>query len=127
MIEKYNGQYSKGEILNICEVSKQGFHKPLKQTDANAYKDLQVCQTVTDARKVAKRIGARAIFYTYIVDFVGVNKFEKITAAYGLNVPRLKRKYIKTTNPLYEQEDCNLITGIVLNRPGQVIVGEIPM
>lgn len=125
MIDKYSELYSKAEILRICSMSKQGFSKPIKLLHTNQLLEMQVCETVNTARKVAKRIGARAIFYTYNVTFIGVNRFEKITAAYGLNVPRLKRKYIKTTNPLYEQEDCNLINGIVLNRPRQVIVGDI--
>jgi putative transposase len=125
MITKYSSQYFKEEIHAVCQTSRQWLNKRLTSSPSQLGLEIQVCNVVNQARQVAKRMGARAIFYTYNVAFVGVNKFEKIVAEQGLNVPKLKRRYIKTTNPIYENEDTNLISGIVLNRPRQVIVGDI--
>lgn len=122
MILKYSKEFTKHSILNVCCISRQGFRKNISPKESLV---LQVCHVVNEARKVGKRMGARAIFHTYGVDFVGINKFERIVAKQGLNVPALKRRYIKTTHPMYELDDQNLINGLVLNGSRQVIAGDI--
>jgi putative transposase len=125
MISKYSTQYHKEEILAVCQSSRQSISKALQTNTSNELLEMQICEVVSKARKVANRMGARAIFYTYDVSFVGVNKFEQLVSQQGLNVPKLKRRYIKTTQPLYEVEDVNLINGLILNRPRQLMVGDI--
>lgn len=71
-----------------------------------------------------KAIGARPMFYKLGIDFVGINKFEKIMSESNLGV-KLKRKRIITTQGLYENHDKNLISGLTLNDINQVIAGDI--
>jgi transposase InsO family protein len=122
MILKYSESYTKQSILDVCGMTRQGFKKSVLPKPSM---ERQVCEIVKEARKVGRRMGARAIFHTYGVDFIGINKFEQIVAKEGLNVPALKRRYVKTTQAVYEQEDKNLINGLVLNTPRQVIAGDI--
>jgi putative transposase len=99
--------------------------KALQAKTAVTALDLRVAAVVNTARQQAPRIGARPMFHTYKVDFAGINRFEQTVARLGLGVIVRRKRRIQTTDGVYEPEDVNLINGLELNRPRQVIAGDI--
>lgn len=125
MIRKYQDQFSKQEILAVAGISRQSYFKYLQQNTLAEEKHEQVRAVVTEARKLNKRMGARSIFYTYDVDFMGVSRFEKLVSELGIGVAKRPKKRIITTNGQHEDSDQNLISGLCLNACRQAIAGDI--
>lgn len=125
MLNKYHNQFSNQEILDLVGISRQGFFKDHQRQQSVQHLINQVEQAVTEARKQSKRMGARALFYTYGVNFTGVNKFEKIVSDLGLGVAKRTKKRIITTDGVHEEKDVNLINGLCLTHCRQAIAGDI--
>ena len=125
MMHKYPGKFSKAAVLRTCGLSRQGFAKALDARKATVDLDLRVTTVVNTARQEAPRIGVRSMFHTYKVDFTGINRFEQTVAKLGLGVVIKKKRRIQTTSGIHEPEDVNLINGLELDRPRQVIAGDI--
>ncbi|HAT76929.1 MAG TPA: hypothetical protein DCS19_08795 [Flavobacterium sp.] len=69
-------------------------------------------------------MGSRTMYYQLKIDYIGINKFEKIVKENGLTIQQ-KRKRIITTDGFYEKCDTNLINGLTLHYINQVIAGDI--
>jgi putative transposase len=69
-------------------------------------------------------MGSRTMYHQLKIDYIGINKFEKIVSKNGLTIQQ-KRKRIITTDGFYEKCDTNLINGLTLTRINQVIAGDI--
>jgi putative transposase len=125
MMHKYPDKFAKAAVLDVCGLSRQGFAKALRAKTAVTALDLRVAAVVNTARHDAPRIGARPMFHTYKVGFTGINRFEQTVAKLGLGVAIKKKRRIQTTNGIHEPGDVNLINGLELDRPRQVIAGDI--
>jgi putative transposase len=95
-------------------------HAKLKKEQTAA----TIVNQVKELRKKHRNMGSRVMFHQLQIDSIGVNKFEKIVSDYGLNI-EVKRKRIVTTIGFYENNDKNLINGLILNNINQVIAGDI--
>lgn len=69
-------------------------------------------------------MGARPLYYALGIESVGVNKFEQILSAGGMNVI-VKKNRRKTTDGLRWKNDVNLIKGMSICDINKVIVGDI--
>jgi putative transposase len=125
MTQKYPDRFSKAAVLRVCGISRQGLAKALRAKTAVTALDLRVAAVVGTARREAPRMGARPMFHTYGVGFVGINRFEQAVARLGLGVAIRKKKRVRTTDGIRGPEDLNLIKGLELNGPRQVIAGDI--
>jgi putative transposase len=125
MMARYTGLFSNKAVLKACGLTRQGLAKARKARGAVSYMEQRTVEVVKLARQQAPRMGSRPIFYTYGVDFTGVNRFEKTVAKLGLTVAVKKKKKIQTTHGLRQPADANLINGLLLDAPRQVIVGDI--
>lgn len=124
-MEKQAGQFNQSDILGHSGLSRQGFHKARRSKAVLCVLEERITAIVHKARREAPRIGARSMFYSYAVDFMGVNRFEQEISRLGLGVSIRKRKKIQTTDGVYEAQDINLIHGLELYRPRQVIASDI--
>ncbi len=122
---KYPDRFSKAGVFRVCGLSRQGLAKALRAKTAVTALDLRVAAVVGTARREAPRMGARPMFHTYGVDFVGINRFEQTVAKLGLGVVARKKRGVRTTYGIHGPEDTNLINGLELNGPRQVIAGDI--
>jgi putative transposase len=125
MTQKYPDRFSKAAVLRVCGISRQGLAKALRAKTAATALDLRVAAVVGTARREAPRMGARPMFHTYGVGFVGINRFEQTVARLGLGVAIRKKKKVRTTDGIHGPEDTNLIKGLELSGPRQVIAGDI--
>jgi putative transposase len=125
MMQKYPDRFSKAAVLDFGGLSRQGLAKALQAKTVKSGLDLQVAAVINTARQDAPRIGARPIFHTYNIQFMGINRFEQAVARLGLGVAVRKKRRLQTTCGIHEPQDVNLTNGLVLNRPRQVIAADI--
>ena len=107
-IEKMKDKYFQYVLYGIAGISKQAFHQ----------------HWIKQKRKRHKKMGSRILFYAIKPENIGINKFEQLVASKGYGIVR-KRKRIITTQGVHEEDDINLMNGLVLTGVNQAVSGDI--
>jgi transposase InsO family protein len=113
------------EIYYIAGISKQAFHKSLKQEESKSIRRCKIEEIVRDVRKDHPRMGSRPMYYKLRIKEMGINKFERIIKEAGLGVKQNKRRIITTHSNSYHKHYPNLTYGIKLNGINQLWVSDI--
>lgn len=123
--------YTVKEICEIFLISRQAYYQQQKRAVRERYQEEIVLQFVYEVRKRQTKIGGRKLYERLKPGFndleysLGRDKFFKILRDNDLLIHR-KRKYVTTTNSSHRfRVYKNLIKGLIVSRPGQVIVGDI--
>jgi putative transposase len=121
---------TKGHTLSsICDyvgITRQAYHKRIKQASSKQVLYNSMEQIVIDNRKKKSRVGLRSIYYKEgLSSSLGINQFEQQMSMLGYALKPYK-SFIKTTNSrgthyMYD----NLISGKEINGENQIIVGDI--
>lgn len=85
----------------------------------------EILQKVYKARVRQNDLGARPLYYVLKITEIGINRFEQLLAAKGLNVQLKRKRWIKTTDGVHEEFDINRVKGLSINDISKVIVGDI--
>ncbi|WP_243389480.1 IS3 family transposase [Flavobacterium branchiophilum] len=117
-------RFSKEEFFRANGFSRQFLYKKKKSSIKREEIEESTILKVKEVRKKHRRMGSRTMYHQLKIDYMGINKFEKIVSKNGLTIQQ-KRKRIITTDGFYEKCDTNLINGLTLNNINQVIAGDI--
>ena len=121
---------SKGHrLISICNfvgISRQAYHKRIKQTTKKEKLYQMAEQVVIQNRSKRSRVGLRSIYHKEkLSSLLGVNQFEQQMSMLGYAL-KPYRSFIKTTDSRgYHYVFDNLICGKEINGENQVIVGDI--
>jgi transposase InsO family protein len=118
------GRFYKEDFYRANGFSRQFLYKKQKSEIKKGQEEQAIVSKVEEVRKKHKRMGSRVMFHHLKINFIGINKFEKIVSKNGLTI-QVRRKRIITTDGLYEKFDTNLINGLILYKINQVIAGDI--
>jgi len=118
------GRFYKEDFYRANGFSRQFLYKKQKSEIKKGQEEQAIVLKVEEVRKKHKRMGSRVMFHHLKINFIGINKFEKIVSKNGLTI-QVRRKRIITTDGLYEKFDTNLINGLILYKINQVIAGDI--
>jgi transposase InsO family protein len=113
------------ELYYIAGISKQAFHKSLKQEEIKSIRRCKIEDIVREVRKDHPRMGSRPMYYKLRIKEMGINKFEKIIKEAGLGVKQKKMRVITTQSNPYHNHYPNLTYGIKLNSINQLWVSDI--
>lgn len=113
------------ELYYIAGISKQAFHKSLKQEELKSIGRSKIEEIVREVRKEHPRMGSRPMYYKLRIREIGINKFEKIIKEAGLGVKQKNRRVITTYSNPYHNHYPNLTYGIKLNGINQLWVSDI--
>ena len=118
--------YNLTSVCNFVGISRQAYHKRLKDqsTKDAIYQSLE--QLVIKNRQLKSRAGLRTIYHKeQLSSVLGINQFEQQMSERGFALKPYK-SFTKTTDSRghYYKFD-NLISGIELDGENQVIVGDI--
>jgi len=118
--------YSVTYLIDFLGISRQGYYKRIKAQKESSMMVSAMENLVKKERGKKSRAGLRAIFYKNNLNgLIGVNRFETQMSNLGYAL-RPYRSLIKTTNSRgHHNKFDNLVEGISVTRPNQVIVGDI--
>jgi len=116
-------------VTSVCEmigISRQAYYKRKQKTERDEQLYNIVEKTVRNNRRVKSRAGLRAIYYKEgLSSLLGLNRFEKQMSSRGYALKPYK-SYLKTTDSRgHHHKYDNLIEGMEITGPNQVIVGDI--
>lgn len=114
------------DILSVAGISRQAYHKHFLRKEELDIRSKQLLSEVAEARSIMdyRKMGARPLYHALGVKGMGVNKFEQILSAGGMNVV-IKRNHRKTTNGLRWKEDVNRVKNTRIYDINKVILGDI--
>jgi hypothetical protein len=115
---------TKQQVYQAASITRQGYFQAKGRDGCKQELEQATLVKVLVWKKKQSKIGARVLFYMLKIDTMGVNRFERLVSNNHLGVLS-KRKHIRTTNGLYDQQDRNYIHGYPLSGINQVIVGDI--
>jgi len=118
--------YSVTELTGLAGISRQAYYKRLKAKHGCSVLTSKLEQLVKKERGTKSRAGLRAIFHKNNLNgLIGVNRFETQMSEMGYAL-RPYRSFIKTTDSRgHHHKYDNLIEGMRVNGPNQVVVGDI--
>lgn len=118
--------YPVTELTDMVGISRQSYYKRLKIKHSYSVLVGELEQLVKDERSIKSRAGLRAIFHKNNLNgLIGINRFETQMSRMGYAL-RPYRSFIKTTDSRgHHHKYDNLIEGIRVTGPNQVIVGDI--
>ena len=116
--------HNKEDFYNSNGFYRQLIYKKKKSLVLKRSINNSIVTMILNERKKNKRLGARRMYYKFNIKTIGVNKFEKIMSENNLSVKNRKKRII-TTQGVHEQDDRNLINGLILYDINQVIAGDI--
>jgi len=118
--------YSVTELTGLIGISRQAYYKRLKIKHSYSVLISQLEQLVKKERCIKSRSGLRSIFYKNNLNgLIGVNRFETQMSRMGYAL-RPYRSFIRTTDSRGRHHKYdNLIGGMSVTGPNQVIVGDI--
>jgi putative transposase len=113
------------ELYEVLDVTRQAHHKWRRKRALESDNEELVCAICAEHRKKHKRMSSRKI-YVIVKDEMpmGRDKFERFAHRNGFAV-RIRRSMRRTTIPLREGVVSNLIEGMILNGPNQVLQSDI--
>jgi putative transposase len=105
-------------------ISKQAHYKQVKRSRALKKQSRQIVEQVIQLRNKHPRMGARKLYSLMQPEGIGRDRFEKILFSNGLRLQK-KKSYTRTTkrHPWLRYE--NLISGIRVKGPYEVLVSDI--
>lgn len=118
--------YCVTDLADLAGISCQAYYKRLKVKERRSVLVSDMEQLVKKERSKKSRAGLRAIFYKNNLNgLVGINRFETKMSNLGYAL-RPYRSFIKTTDSRgHHYKFDNLVEGISVTGPNQVIVGDI--
>lgn len=118
--------YSVTYLTDFVGISRQGYYKRLKAQERNSVMVSDMEKLVKQERGKKSRAGLRAIFHKNNLNgLVGINRFETQMSNLGYAL-RPYRSFIKTTDSRgHHYKFDNLVEGMSVIGPNQVIVGDI--
>ena len=118
--------YPVTELTGLIGISRQAYYKRLKAKHSCSMLVSELEQLVKKERYKKSRAGLRAIFYKNNLNgLIGVNRFETQMSRMGYAI-RPYRSFIKTTDSRgHHHKYDNLIEGMSITGPNQVVVGDI--
>jgi len=125
LVEKKEKYFAK-EVFKMLNISKQYYHEQCAKISIQEHLIDQMEEQVVITRKSKSRAGLRTIWHKEsLARQIGLNRFEKSMSARGYALPPVK-KWIKTTDSRGHFGKCeNLIKGLLLCGPNQLVVGDI--
>ena len=124
-ITELRDRYFQKEIFLVAGISKQAYFSHGQMNFQKDIMEQEILQKVYNARARNNDMGARPLYYALKVTEIGINRFEQLLAAKGLNVQLKRKRWIKTTNGLHEEFDINRVKGSSIYDINKVIVGDI--
>jgi transposase InsO family protein len=123
--------YSVKQVCEIFGISRQAYYQQQQRVIREKYQEEIVLQFVYGIRKRQTKIGGRKLYERLKSEFIAIgfrlgrDRFFMILRENNLLIQR-KKKYITTTNSSHRfRVYTNLIKGLVVKSPGEVIVGDI--
>lgn len=126
MSKMQNQGYTLTSICDYVGISRQAYHKRKAKAQDKSAMYSQAEQVVLQHRQQKSRVGLRTIYHKAGLDsLLGINDYEKEMSTRGFALQPY-RSFFKTTDSRgHYYKFNNLIEGMVLNSPNQVIVGDI--
>lgn len=124
-ISELHDRYFQKEIFFASGISKQAYFKHGQMNMRKDIMEQEILQKVYKARVQNNDMGARPLYHALKVTEIGINKFEQLLAAKGLNVQLKRKRWIKTTDGVHEEFDVNRVKGSSIYDINKVIVGDI--
>ena len=112
-------------VYSILGISRQAHHQQQQRSRQKRMLEDELLAKVHAVRQRHPRMGARKIFEILGPDSIGVNAFERLLAAKGLNVPRQRSAVRTTLRSADGHLLSNLTHGLELNNIDQLWVCDI--
>lgn len=118
--------YCVTELTGLVGISRQAYYKRLKAKNGYSVLISKLEQLVKNERGIKSRAGLRSIYYKNNLNgLIGINRFETQMSRLGYAL-RPYRSFIKTTDSRgHHHKYDNLIEGMLVTGPNQVVVGDI--
>lgn len=126
MSKMRNKGYEMKSICSFVGISRQAYHKRVSRSQFRNERYNEAESIVISERRIRSRAGLRTIYHkSNMVSLLGINDFEKEMSARG-HALKPYRSYLKTTDSRgHYNKFENLISGMEVSSPNQVIVGDI--
>ena len=102
-ISELQDRYFQKEIFLAAGISKQAYFKHGQMNMRKDVMEQEILQKVYKARVKNNDMGARPLYHALKITEIGINKFEQLLAAKGLNVQLKRKRWIKTTDGVHEE------------------------
>jgi len=115
--------YSLNNLYQAMNISKQAVHQHFERQALEQARIFALLDAVERERSIHKRCGLEKLYYLIRPDWIGRDRFCSLLMELGYGVGR-RKNYRRTTYPVSSRYQ-NLIEGMVVSRPWQVVQTDI--